>query len=1043
MSDTVLSYPAHHRATLQEILARRDWENPACTHYQRLPAHPPFNSWRSMAAAQQDEPSQRLRRLNGEWTFSYFTRPEAVPESWLQQDLPDSDTIPVPANWQLQGYDTPIYTNVKYPIPVNPPYVPEDNPTGCYSLTFKVNHDWISRGQTRIIFDGVNSAFYLWCNGHWVGYSQDSRLPAEFDIGRYLTTGENRLAVMVLRWSDGSYLEDQDMWRMSGIFRDVTLLHKPTVHLSDIQLTTPLSADFRHGTLDIQVKATFSEAEAKNHRIHAQLWRGNKLIGGTRQAFGSDIVDERGAYHDKSFLRIDVPQPDLWSAEQPHLYRAVIALETAEGKLVEAEAYDVGFRKVEIRSGLLLLNGQPLLIRGVNRHEHHPQHGQVMDEDTMRRDIMLMKQHNFNAVRCSHYPNHPLWYRLCDRYGLYVVDEANIETHGMQPMNRLSDDPIWLPAYSERVSRMVQRDRNHPCIIIWSLGNESGYGANHDALYQWIKRHDPTRPVHYEGGGANSRATDIVCPMYARVDEDQPFPSVPKWSITKWVSMPDEHRPLILCEYAHAMGNSLGGFARYWQAFRQYPRLQGGFIWDWVDQALTRRDEQGNAYWAYGGDFGDMPNDRQFCLDGLVFPDRTPHPSLYEAQRAQQHIQFFWQAESPCELRVTSEYLFRHTDNEQLNWSITLNDKTLAEGSLPLTLAPQATQTLTLLESFPTVDHAGELWLNVEVVQPKATAWSEANHRCAWDQWQLPAPLHLPEAPYSEQKKPPVLHSSDAYFDIIQGEQRWRFNRQSGWLEQWWTADTPTLLTPLQDQFVRAPLDNDIGISEVDRIDPRAWAERWKSAGLYQLQTQCVAIQADQLADAVHIATEHVFSHAGQILLRSKKRWQIDAHGVMTVDIDVDAATILPSLARVGLSCQLADIAPQVSWVGLGPHENYPDRQLAAQHGHWNLPLDDLHTPYIFPTENGLRCNTRTLAYGKWIITGNFHFGLSRYGLAQLMTCTHHHLLEKEKGVWLNLDGFHMGIGGDDSWSPSVHRDDLLTATHYHYRVALQHHQPY
>ncbi|CNF44219.1 beta-D-galactosidase [Yersinia enterocolitica] len=380
---------------------------------------------------------------------------------------------------------------------------------------------------------------------------------------------------------------------------------------------------------------------------------------------------------------------------------------------------------------MLKINGKAVLIRGVNRHEHHPQTGQAIDEESMLQDIILMKQHNFNAVRCSHYPNHPLWYRLCDRYGLYVVDEANIETHGMQPMGRLADDPQWFSAFSERVTRMVQRDRNYPCIIIWSLGNESGHGATHDALYRWIKTNDPTRPVQYEGGGANTQATDIVCPMYARVDEDQPFPAVPKWAIKKWIGLPNESRPFILCEYAHAMGNSFGGFARYWQAFRQYPQLQGGFVWDWVDQSLTRNDENGQPYWAYGGDFGDSPNDRQFCMNGLVFPDRTPHPSLYEAQCAQQFFQFSLVSTSPLIINVTSEYLFRNSENEHLYWRIELAGKSVLEGSFPLDLLPESTQQFSLAERLPTISGPGDLWLNVEVRQVEETPWSPSNHRCA------------------------------------------------------------------------------------------------------------------------------------------------------------------------------------------------------------------------------------------------------------------------------------------------------------------------
>ncbi|MEE6801880.1 glycoside hydrolase family 2 TIM barrel-domain containing protein, partial [Escherichia coli O8:H10] len=517
----------------------------------------------------------------------------------------------------------------------------------------------------------------------------------------------------VLRWCDGSYLEDQDMGRMSGIFRDLLLLHKPATHISDFQVETALNAEFNHARISTTVQLA---GELANCRVAVALWRGGEQIACAEQRPGSAIVDERGAWAERLSVEFAVDKPDLWSAETPHLYRLTVALLDAEGRLLEVEACDVGVRKVEISHGQLKVNGKALLIRGVNRHEHHPETGQAVDEATMRRDIELMKQHNFNAVRCSHYPNHPLWYRLCDRYGLYVVDEANIETHGMVPMNRLADDPHWFPATSERVTRMVQRDRNHPSIIIWSLGNESGHGASHDALYRWVKSSDPTRPVQYEGGGANTAATDIICPMYARVDMDQPFPAVPKWSIKKWIALPDETRPLILCEYAHAMGNSFGGFAKYWQAFRDNPRLQGGFVWDWVDQALTKQDENGNAFWAYGGDFGDTPNDRQFCMNGLVFPDRTPHPALYEAQRAQQFFQFRLIGTAPLVVEIHSDYLFRQADNEVLRWNIARDGEVLAEGEQSLAILPQGVQRLEI--DAPALSAvSGEVWLNVDVYQ--------------------------------------------------------------------------------------------------------------------------------------------------------------------------------------------------------------------------------------------------------------------------------------------------------------------------------------
>src|SRR5471030_2752557 len=824
---------ANGSSSLVTVLARRDWENIASTQHNRLPAHPPFQSWHSQDAARAGLDAASIVSLNGEWAFSYFNKPEAVPETWREKDLPDAGRLAVPSNWQLAGFDAPIYTNVQYPIPVNPPFVPTENPTGCYSLTFNVDASWLSSGQTRVIFDGVNSAFYLWCNGQWIGYSQDSRLPAEFDLSAALQPGENRLAVMVLRWCAGSYLEDQDMWRMSGIFRDVTLLHKPSCQLTDVQVRTHLRHDFTQAELEVQVAAFITTDDASQHQVLAQLWQGERLIGELAQRVGSDIIDERGNYAERTTLRMAVSHPDLWSAEQPMLYRLVVSLLTPLGELIEAEAYDVGFREVVIRDGLLKVNGQPVLIRGTNRHEHHPDKGQVMDEATMRRDIVLMKQHNFNAVRCSHYPNHPLWYKLCDEYGLYVVDEANVETHGMQPMSRLSDDPRWFSAYSERVTRMVQRDRNHACIIIWSLGNESGHGATHDALYRWIKTNDPTRPVQYEGGGANTAATDIICPMYARVDQDQPFPAVPKWSIKKWVGIPGEQRPLILCEYAHAMGNSFGGFDKYWKAFRQFPRLQGGFVWDWVDQSLTHTDADGVSYQAYGGDFGDTPNDRQFCMNGLVFADRTPHPSLFEAQRAQQFFQFSLLSTAPLTLQIQSEYLFRHSDNEQLVWRIEQDGEVVSQGEVVLNIAPGGKQ-IVELGSPPAAAGAGELWLNVAVHQPQATEWSAAYHRSAWDQWQLPRGLSLPQN-RSESGETPTLSEQDDRIDIRHGVQRWHFSRQSGLLEQWLDDGKPQLMTALRDQFIRAPLDNDIGVSEVTRIDPMPGL----SAGKPRVCTSC------------------------------------------------------------------------------------------------------------------------------------------------------------------------------------------------------------
>ncbi len=1030
------SDPCHSLAT---VLSRKDWQNPAVPHSRKLNAHPPFNSWTDEQSARLDSPSERVQSLDGEWQFNYFTRPEAVPEEWLSADLSDARAIQVPANWQLAGYDAPIYTNVKYPIPVNPPWVPDENPTGCYSRDIDMSADWLAEGRTRIIFGGVNSAFYLWCNGRWVGFSKDSRLPAEFDLSGFLTAGRNRLCVLVVRWSDGSYLEDQDMWRMSGIFRSVSLLHKPQVSFTDIHLRTQLDALYRDGTLEVNAAIGPLSAPLADYRLAISLWHGNQAVAQREVPLGSEAIDERGHYPERVTATLSVSDPHLWSAECPHLYRVVVALRNGAGATLEAEAYDVGFRRVEIKDGLLRLNGKPLLIRGVNRHEHHPANGQVMDADTMVQDILLMKQNNINAVRCSHYPNNPLWYRLCDQYGLYVVDEANIETHGMEPMSRLSDDPAWFAAFSERVTRMVQCNRNHPSIIIWSLGNESGHGSTHDALYQWIKSADPDRPVQYEGGGANSRATDIICPMYARVDDDLLIPAVPKWSIKKWIGQPGETRPLILCEYAHAMGNSLGSFADYWQAFRQYPRLQGGFIWDWADQALNRTDEQGRTWWAYGGDFGDKPNDRQFCLNGLVFPDRTPHPALFEVKKQQQFFQFNLVSAHPLVIDITSEYLFRATDNELLRWSVELDGAEIQAGECELNLQAEQQQRLTLVEVLEQPLHDGRLTLYVSVIQPDGTRWSPAGHQVAWAQWDLPGARSLAlEQNADPGREVPKLNENEHEFVVCHEQQRWIINKQSGRLTQWYQAERSGLLSPLADQFIRAPLDNDIGVSEVERIDPNAWVERWRSAGLYSLEHRCLSLNAEQLADRVIIRAVHGYFHQQALLLKTHWLTTITQSGELESDIRVVVSSAVPPLPRIGVVCQLDTRAEEVSWLGQGPHENYPDRATSARFSRWTLPVEQMATPYIFPTENGLRCNTRHLSVGEWHAKGKFHFSLIPYSTHQLTETTHWHLMKPEPGLWLTLDAFHMGIGGDDSWSPSVHQEFLLTASEYHYRFSLK-----
>ncbi len=1008
------------------------WQSPQVTGVNRLKAHTPLSSWRTEQAALEEQASSSVLLLDGEWDFTLFDSPEVVPEHWYKQGLEDNNKITVPGNWQMQGYDRPIYTNVKYPFPCNPPFVPEDNPTGCYFRHFELSPAWDKESQTRIIFDGVNSAFSLWCNGQWVGYSQDSRLPAEFDLSPFLVEGKNTLAVMVLRWCDGSYMEGQDMWWLSGIFRSVRLLNKPSAHISDVNLTPDLDANYQDGNLKVEVFAH----QADDHAVRATLYdSSDSVVVSINQPMGTQPIDERGAYHDRCIIDLPVSSPLKWSAEQPNLYRLVVTLVDPDHGDVESEAYDVGFRKVEVLNGQLCLNGKPLVIRGVNKHEHHPALGHAEPLAMVEHDLKLMKQHNFNAVRCSHYPNQPGFYTLCDRLGLYVVDEANIETHGVTPMRRLADDPLWTNAFLERMTRMVQRDYNHPSIIIWSLGNESGYGAAHDAMYQWTKRRDPSRPIQYEGGGSDTAATDIICPMYARTDRDQEqgHSDDPKWSLEKWVGLPNENRPIILCEYSHAMGNSLGGYREYWDCFRKHKRLQGGFIWDWVDQGLDKYDADGTHFWAYGGDFGDEINDRQFCINGLVFPDRTPHPALLEAKRVHQPFQFEVVSYKPLTLKVSSEHLFMASDEHYLSWKIHCEGELVEAGEQALLLAPNSQGEYVLLERLG--DFAEQAYLDVSVIQRCETSWSPANHTVGQQQFALPKQL-VSETVTTQPSESAVFAESNTSWRVMAAGQSWDICKSTGLLIQWEKDQEQQLTSPLADNFFRAPLDNDIGVSEVDYQDPNAWAVRWQQAGLFDLTHRCLSL--DVLPERGEVIALHGYSNDGKVLITTCWKWHFSGDGEVTVAIDVKLDPALPPMPRIGAAMRLQSAPEQVMWQGRGPHENYPDRKASADIGRWLQPLPQMHTPYIFPTDNGLRCDCSSLQVGAIEIGGQFHFSVSQYGQQQLAAAKHTNDLVPHDGLYVYIDGYHMGLGGDDSWTPSVLPKYRLEQSEYQWAISLK-----
>ena len=656
-----------------------DWENPEVFGINKLPAHVRTVPYPSVEAALVGDwrHSPYCQMLNGTWQFDLVPTPADVPAGFAapEYDVEGWSDIRVPGNWTTQGFDKPIYTNVQMPIPNTPPFVPkDDNPTGLYRHDFEVSSDWEGR-QILLHFEGVESAFYLWVNGEAVGYSQGSRLSAEFDVTSYVQTGKNMLACMVIRWSDGSWLEDQDHWWMAGIYRDVYLYATPKAHIFDFFAKPTLDDDLADGTMAVEATIeNFSGADIDGYRLRMDLFDdAGQRVFDTR----STSFMESEHVITKPYLSERVSSPAKWSAEQPNLYTVVVSLHDKENTFLEAVSCKVGFRKVEIVGREMLINGKPVLMKGVNRHEHDEVNGKTISEASMLEDIRLLKQYNLNAVRCAHYPTMERWYELCNEYGIYLIDEANIETHAVY--NRLCADPSWTNAFVERGKRMVERDKNHPSIIQWSLGNESGYGANHDTMAAWIRYKDPSRPLHYEGAIARNdqisnhrpdedrwfqghMSTDIVCPMYPKVQD-----------IIDYAKDPKGDRPLIMCEYAHAMGNSVGNLKEYWDAIREHHGLQGGFIWDWVDQGLLLKDENGTEYWGYGGDFGDEINDLNFCINGLIFPDRTVHPPMYEYKKLLQPVMVEAVDLVRGKVKISNDHYFSDMSGLTGRYTITIN----------------------------------------------------------------------------------------------------------------------------------------------------------------------------------------------------------------------------------------------------------------------------------------------------------------------------------------------------------------------------------
>ena len=1017
-----------------------DWENPQVVGRNKEPAHVPLMPYPAAEAALAGDRSRSpyFRLLNGDWEFYWAPNPASAPEGFYGEDFGTWDTIAVPGNWELQGYGVSIYTNVQYPFPVDDlPRVPhDDNPVGSYRTRFTVPESWDGR-QVLLVFEGVDSAFYLWVNGEMVGYSQDSRLPAEFDVTTYVRPGENTLAVRMYRWSDGSYLEDQDHWRLSGIHRDVYLVAVPGVHVRDVWVRTELDENYQDAVLRVSAQIrNYRHRDAVGCVVEVELFDtgANLQICKSARAISVRAGDEVTLEMEQA-----VAGPEKWSAENPYLYTLLVTLKDPAGDVLEVQSCRVGFRQVELRDGQMLVNGVPVVIKGVNRHDHDPDGGKAVTVDSMVEDIRLMKQFNLNAVRTSHYPNDPRWYDLCDEYGLYVFDEANIETHGV--WDRLTRDPEWKTAFMERMARMVERDKNHPCVVVWSLGNESGYGLNHEAIADWVHRRDPTRPVHYESatswrtytGPEDAPCIDFVSVMYPSVDK-----------IVEMAQTPGETRPLVMCEYAHAMGNSVGNLKEYWEAIEAHRRLVGGFVWDWVDQGIRQVTDDGVEWFAYGGDFGDEPNDGNFCINGVVFPDREPQPALWEVKKVSEPVRVEAVDLLAGRVRIVNRHHFSDLSGLDVSWTLSADDQVLQAGRLSRLGTPAgASETVTIPFDKPAVEPGVEYWLTVGFTLAQATRWADAGHEVAWAQFKLPIDLpagpalgigDMPELEVKESEGTIRLRGPE--FDLV-------FDRQDGAISSWQYRGAELVQRGPALNVWRAPTDNDEGPQWNPDL---VLANKWRAAGLDRLRHQVKRVTLNQLKPQVVLILVRSFVCAPDHTdgFDCEYTYTIYGSGDVLVDIRVVPGRSLPPLPRVGVQMTLPGGFEDLAWYGRGPHETYVDRKTGARVGVYTGTVDDQYVPYIVPQENGNKTDVRWVA-----LTNEDGTGLLVVGRPSLEVSAHHfraqdlaqarhtYELERRKEITFNLDYRQSGLGGA-SCGPGTLPQYLIRPEEIHFSLRLR-----
>ena len=979
---------------------RPDWQDHNVLQRGRLAPRASYIPFADAAAARSHDPalSPRVRSLSGAWRFHLAPRPEAVPAGVERADFDDGAwaEIPVPSHWQLEGHGRPQYTNVIYPFPVEAPLVPSENPTGCYRREVTLEPEWLEKGTLVCRFEGVDSAFHLFWNGVPVGYSQGARLPAEFDVSEFARPGRNVVTVLVYQWSDGSYLEDQDMWWLSGIFREASLIWRPPVYLADVAVDALY--DVKGATGSVAVRVALGGA-ARGVAVEAEVYDGTRLVTGATLEFGGTSATGR----------LDCGRVGAWSAESPRLYELVVIIREDGGAVVEATAVAIGFRDIQRRDGLIFVNDVPITLRGVNRHEFHPDYGRAVPLSAMVDDILTMKRHNVNAVRTSHYPPNPRFLDLCDRYGLYVIDEADLECHGMGvagDLSQLSNDVSWRPAYIDRLERMVARDRNHPSVIFWSLGNESGCGSNHTAMADRAREMDPSRLIHYEGC-RKAEMADVYGTMYTTHEE-----------LEALGKKTDLDKPHVLTEYGHAMGNGPGGLKEYWELIERYPRLMGGFVWEWLDHGLRLPGRPGA--FAYGGDFGDEPNDGNFVIDGLCFPDRSPSPALAELAKVTQPVSVSSQeAERDArtvqdlggKLELRNRHDFLSLSEFEASWSLQDDGVVVARGPLgPLSAGPGEVE---VIEAGPFPPVKGEAVLDVSVRTSSTSPWAPGGHEVAWEQFVVGGggTTRGPRSgqPASPAGAPAVTRCPDGA--TVSGAS-WKARFAGGGLVSWVVGGNELIDRPARLELWRAPTDNDLGRTFVNPV-----AAEWEKAGLHRLEQRVDRLEVDEGAARVTIETR-VAPPSLAWGVRCTYSYHFDAGGRCALVVEGRPEGEAPAtFARIGLAMALVPAFNEVAWYGLGPHETYPDSMCAGRVGRYRASVDEMETPYVVPQENGHRSETRwcQLSDGQrgLLVVGAPRFGFSvhRWSTAALAAARHRDELVTEPRLWLQLDHRQHGLG--------------------------------